>query len=159
MALTEDIIRDAKPKEKAYKLSDEKALFLLVQPSGAKYWRFKYRIKGKEKQLSLGVYPEVSLIAARSLRDNARTLLTNGVDPSANRKAEKHPEKKMKTRDEFVAAIKEMVDESAKSGFSLVIGFDANGACVLAGAGNTLTTLGLSDELHNRMRERVLNVK
>ena len=72
MALTHVAIKNAKPREKAYKLSDEKGLFLLVTPAGGKYWRLKYRFGGKEKQLALGVSPEVSLAEAREKRDKAR---------------------------------------------------------------------------------------
>ncbi len=89
MALSDTAIKSAKPSEKQVKLSDEKGLFLLVAPSGGKWWRFKYRIGGKEKLLSLGTYPEVSLKDARQRRDDARKLLAGGVDPSENRKATK----------------------------------------------------------------------
>ncbi len=58
MALTDTAIRSAKPGSKPLKLSDEKGLFLLVTPSGGKWWRLKYRFEGKEKLLSLGVYPD-----------------------------------------------------------------------------------------------------
>ena len=67
MALTDTKIRQAKPKEKDYKLSDARGMFLLVTKNGAKYWRMKYRIGGKEKLLALGVYPEVTLKHARKL--------------------------------------------------------------------------------------------
>ncbi|WP_415519642.1 MAG: tyrosine-type recombinase/integrase [Desulfovibrio aminophilus] len=87
--LTDTAIRNAKPGQKQRKLSDEKGLFLLVAPSGGKWWRFKYRFAGKEKLLSLGTYPEVSLAQARERRDEARKLLARGIDPSAARKAEK----------------------------------------------------------------------
>jgi integrase len=89
MALTETAIRAAKARPKAYKLFDEKGLFLLVTPAGTRLWRFKYRLTGVEKLLALGSYPEVSLKLARSRRDDARKLLANDVDPSAKRKAEK----------------------------------------------------------------------
>jgi integrase len=89
MPLTHTAIRNAKPGEKPVKLFDERGLFLLVTPSGGKWWRFKYRFDGKEKQLSLGVYPDVNLKDARERRDAARKLLTNGLDPSENRKAQK----------------------------------------------------------------------
>jgi integrase len=81
--------RNAKPGEKLYKLTDEKALHLLVMPSGSKLWRLSYRFGGKQKLISLGVYPEVSLATARERRDEARKLLAAGIDPSAKRKAEK----------------------------------------------------------------------
>lgn len=86
MPLTDTAARNAKPAVKAVKLFDEKGLFLLVAPGGGKWWRFKYRFAGKEKQLSFGVYPEVSLKEAREKRDEARALLRKGVDPSAARK-------------------------------------------------------------------------
>ncbi len=63
--------KNAKPKDKPYKLADEKGLFLLVNPNGSKYFRLKYRIDGKEKLLALGVYPETSLKQAREKRDGA----------------------------------------------------------------------------------------
>lgn len=89
MALTDTTARNAKPAEKQFKLADEKGLFLLISPAGGKYWRMKYRYAAKEKTLALGVYPEVSLKEARIARDDARKLLSNGVDPGAIKKAEK----------------------------------------------------------------------
>ena len=89
MALTNTAIYKAKAKEKPYKLYDEKGLFVGIQPSGGKWWRYKYRFEGKEKLLALGVYPEVSLKQARDKRDTARSQLANGIDPSAKRRAEK----------------------------------------------------------------------
>lgn len=87
MALTDTAIRNAKPKEKPYKLADEKGLFLLVHPNGGRYWRFKYRFVGKEKLLALGVYPDVSLKEARERRDNARKQVAADIDPGQHRKA------------------------------------------------------------------------
>lgn len=89
MPLTDIKIKQAKPKEKPYKISDERGLYLEVAPAGGKWWRLKYRIDGKEKRLSLGVYPDVSLALARERRDDARKLIATGVDPSSNRKATK----------------------------------------------------------------------
>jgi integrase len=89
MLLTATAIRNAKHKDKPLKLPDGAGLFLLVQPSGAKWWRFRYRFEGKEKMLSLGTYPEVSLKDARERRDDARKMLASGIDPSENRKAVK----------------------------------------------------------------------
>lgn len=82
MALTDVAIRNAKPKAKPFKLGDSLGLFLLVQPSGGKLWRLKYRIDGREKKLGLGTYPEVSLSEARRRRDDARELIAAGKDPS-----------------------------------------------------------------------------
>ena len=62
MRLTATQVKEAKPRDKQYKLSDGEGMFLLVKPSGGKYWRLKYRIDGKEKQLALGIYPEVSFV-------------------------------------------------------------------------------------------------
>lgn len=71
-ALKEMTVRNAKPREKAYKLADEKGLYLFIKPNGSKAWRLKYRFLGKEKTLSIGLYPDVSLSDARNARDNAR---------------------------------------------------------------------------------------
>lgn len=89
MPLTNTAVQNAKPGDKAKKLFDERGLYLEVSPTGGKWWRLKYRFAGKEKRLSLGVYPDVSLKDARDRRDAARKLLANGVDPSENRKATK----------------------------------------------------------------------
>jgi integrase len=87
--LTDIAIKGAKPREKPYKLADEGGLFMLVTPKGGRWWRLKFRVDGKEKLLSLGVYPDVSLKDARQRRDNLRQQLASGVDPGAQRKAQK----------------------------------------------------------------------
>jgi integrase len=89
MALTDTTIRSAKPGERPIRLFDGGGLYLEVSPTGGKWWRLKYRFAGKEKRLSLGVYPDVSLKDARDRRDASRKLLANGIDPSENRKAMK----------------------------------------------------------------------
>lgn len=89
MSLTDTTIRNAKPGEKPLKLFDARGLYLEISPAGGKWWRLKYRYDGKEKRLSLGVYPDVSLKDARERRDTARKLLADGIDPSENRKAQK----------------------------------------------------------------------
>ncbi|MGL4230238.1 MAG: Arm DNA-binding domain-containing protein, partial [Casimicrobium sp.] len=89
MAKPDVKFRNAKPTEKPYKLGDSLGLYLLVNPSGSKYWRFKYRLDGKEKLLALGVYPDVSLEVARAGRDKARTLVAEGIDPVATLHDEK----------------------------------------------------------------------
>ena len=83
MALTNVAIRGAKPRERLYKLYDEKGLYLEITPKGAKRWRFRYRRPGtsKESRLSFGLYPEVSLKEARAKRDEARKQLADGIDP------------------------------------------------------------------------------
>lgn len=87
MPLTDTAIRNAKPSDKAKRMFDSRGLYLEISPRGGKWWRLKYRFAGKEKRLSLGVYPDVSLKMARERRDEARKLLANEVDPSENRKA------------------------------------------------------------------------
>jgi integrase len=86
-ALTAMSARNAKPRGKTYRLFAGGGLYLEVTPTGAKYWRMKYRHAGKEKRLALGVYPEVSLSEARDRRDEARTQLRNEIDPGIARKA------------------------------------------------------------------------
>jgi len=87
MPLSDIKIKAAKPTDKDYKLGDEKGLFLLIKKNGSKYWRLKYRYGGKEKLLAIGVYPEVTLAAARAKRDEARTLLANDIDPMLHKQA------------------------------------------------------------------------
>jgi integrase len=88
MPLTDTAIRNCKSKEKPYKLSDEKGLYLLVNKSG-KYFRFDFRFNGKRKTLALGVYPDVTLKTAREKRNDARKLLNNNIDPGQHRKTVK----------------------------------------------------------------------
>ena len=87
--LTDTTIKNAKPKDKPYRMADEKALYLEVMPNGSKYFRMKYRIDGKEKRLAFGVYPETTLKEARDKRDQARKQLNQGIDQGENRKAMK----------------------------------------------------------------------
>jgi integrase len=89
MPLTDVTVRTAKPRDKIYKLSDSGGLYVEVTPAGGKRWRWKYRIGGREKLLSMGLYPAVPLAAARARRDDAKKLLASGVDPSVHRQAAK----------------------------------------------------------------------
>jgi integrase len=89
MKLNDKLCRNAKPKQKPFKMADGGGLYLLVQPDGAKYWRLKYYYLNKEKLLALGVYPLVGLADARNRRDEAKKLLSGGKDPSAFKKDEK----------------------------------------------------------------------
>ncbi len=81
MTLTVFQVKNEKPREKAYKLADERGLYLLINPNGSKLWKFKYRFAGIEKKLSLGAYPEVSLANAREQREEARKHLAKDIDP------------------------------------------------------------------------------
>ena len=88
-SLSDAKARNAKPRARLYKISDGEGLFLVVMPSGSKYWRLKYFFAGKEKLLALGVYPEVALADARDRRAQARRVLAAGKDPAEAKKESK----------------------------------------------------------------------
>jgi integrase len=88
MALSDIAIRNAKAKERPYKLSDSGGLFLLIATTGGKLWRYSYRFDGKQKTLALGAYPDTGLKEARERHTEARKILAAGVDPNENRKNE-----------------------------------------------------------------------
>ena len=87
--LTDVQVRNAKPKEKDYKLPDGYGLYLLVSKTGGRLWRFNFIFDGKPNQLSFGSYPEITLAEARQRREDARKLLAHGISPGEARKAEK----------------------------------------------------------------------
>ena len=89
MPLTDTAIKCAKPTDKVRKLSDGLGMYLLLNPNGSRWWRLDYRHSGKRKTLSMGTYPDTGLKDARDKRDAARKLLAAGIDPGADRKAEK----------------------------------------------------------------------
>ncbi|MFH1797619.1 MAG: integrase arm-type DNA-binding domain-containing protein [Pseudomonadota bacterium] len=91
--LTDTQIRNARKADKPYKMTDGSGLHLFVTPAGGKLWRYRYEVGEKERLLSLGAYPGLSLLEARKARDAARELLKSGRDPSAQRKLEKHSAK------------------------------------------------------------------
>lgn len=86
MSLTHIQISNAKPKEKAYKMADADALYLVVRPSGAKVWRMNYRYLERQKTLYFGSWPDGGIASARELRDEARKKLVAGLDPAAEKK-------------------------------------------------------------------------
>ena len=88
-SLSDAAVRNAKAKTKTFKMSDGKGLFLVVMPSGSKYWRLRYFFVGKEKLLALGVYPEISLADARERRTQARKVIAAGIDPGKVKKEAK----------------------------------------------------------------------
>lgn len=112
MALSDTSIRAAKPKDKPYKMADAGGLFLLVNPTGSKLWRLKYRIDGREKLLAIGAYPAVALAAARAKRDEAKTLLASGTDPSQVQKESRKAEEDARNNtfrlvaDEYLAKLR-----------------------------------------------------
>ena len=90
MPLKDVAVRNAKPAPRPRKLSDGGGLHVLIQPTGSKLWRLAYRFAGKQKTLAIGVYPTVSLEEARRHRDEAKKLLARSIDPSVQRKADRH---------------------------------------------------------------------
>lgn len=106
MPLTDTAVRNAKAEPKKRKLYDERGLYLEISPKGGKWWRFKYRFNDKEKLISLGVYPDISLKDARERRDEARKLVAHGIDPSEHRKAHK-AEKLSKSANTFETIARE----------------------------------------------------
>ena len=91
MPLTDTAVRQARPRERVYRLSDGRGLVLLIQPNGSKWWRFRYRWQGVEQMLSMGTYPDTPLLEARTQRDLARQQLAKGIDPGAARRKAKDP--------------------------------------------------------------------
>lgn len=115
MALTDVAVRSTKPREKAYKLADGGGLYLLVTPTGGRLWRFKYRMHGIEKKLSLGRYPEVSLSDARKQRDAAREAAGAGNDPAAAKRRERIVAK-VAAGTTFGAVAAEYIDKAEREG-------------------------------------------
>lgn len=115
MALSEMAVRKAKPREKPYKLADSGGLHLLIQPNGSKLWRLKYRFDGKEKLLSFGPYPLVTIAEARTKRDDAKRLLLEGIDPGARRKLDKLAAD-ARARQTFGLIAKEFIDRMKEEG-------------------------------------------
>jgi integrase len=138
MALTFFDIKAITPKEKSFKLSDGDGLYLLVQPNGNKFWRFRYRYAGIEKMLALGPFPAVSIAEARVRRDAARKRLIEGVDPSVQKKLDR------------IAA-----ETAARNTFGLVAeefieNLEANGAAAATMAKNRWLLQDLAAPLANR---------
>lgn len=87
--LTDNAIKNLKSGDKIFRTFDGNGLYIEVSPSGGKWWRFKYNFLGKEKRLSLGTYPNISLKQARELRDKYKKMLAQGINPSEERKSQK----------------------------------------------------------------------
>jgi Arm DNA-binding domain len=93
MSLTETAVRNAKSREKPYKLSDEKGLYVQVNPNGSKLWHLKYRFAGRENRLAFGPFPTATLAMAREQRTEAQRLLRDEVDPGEYKKQAKRAAK------------------------------------------------------------------
>lgn len=115
--LTDTAIRNAKPKEKPYKVADSGGLYLLVNPKGSKLWRVKYRKEGVERKLSLGSYPEISLAEARASRDTARKQLAHDVDPNVAKRQAKL-EASLRAGNSFAAIAEEFIEKKQKEGLA-----------------------------------------
>jgi integrase len=114
MPLTDAAARNAKPAAKTVRMFDRDGLYLEVSPRGGKWWRLKYRYAGKEKRVSLGVYPEVNLKKARARTVDARQLLADGVDPSENRRAARAAQVEG-AANSFEVVAREWIDQQMKS--------------------------------------------
>jgi integrase len=119
MVLTDAKIKAAKPRERQYKLSDGKGLFLLVKPSGGKLWQMKYRFDGREKLLSFGRYPEISLAIAREKANAAKTELALGNDPAVIKKKEKLA-RQIALGNTFEAVAKEWIEKRRREGLATI---------------------------------------
>lgn len=117
MALTDTAIRNAKPKDKPYKVADSQGLYLLVNPRGSKLWRVKYRINGAERKLALGAYPEITLAEARAARDAARRQLAHAVDPNVA-KRQARIEASMRAGNSFASVAEELIAKREQEGVS-----------------------------------------
>ena len=100
-ALNDRAIKSAKPKERDYKLTDGEGLFLLVAKTGGKRWRFKYRFDGKEKIVSIGTYPAISLIDARTIKNKMRTKVANGISPADEKRKTKEEQETVQRKTLF----------------------------------------------------------
>lgn len=117
MALTDVTIRNAKPRDGEYKMADSGGLYLLVTPAGGKLWRVKFRAAGKEKKLSLGAWPAVSLANARKARDRAKEALAAGIDPAREKQLARH-RAKLAAGDTFGEIAREYVEKRQREGMS-----------------------------------------
>lgn len=115
MTLYDTTVKNAKPKDKPYKLSDSHGLYLLINPNGSKLWRLKYRINGKEKKLALGAYPAISILAARKARDKAQEQIRSDIDPNGAKRQAKVDAQKAASNT-FERAAEDYIDFKIKEG-------------------------------------------
>jgi integrase len=119
MPLTTAAINAIRGCEKSYKLTDSGGLHLLINPAGGRYWRMHYRFNGKQKSLSFGVWPDVTLADARAKRDAARRLIANGIDPAAKAKQDKIAAS-VAAANTFQAVTEELLAKTEREGLSAV---------------------------------------
>jgi integrase len=115
VTLTDVAVRNAKPGPKPYKMGDSHGLFLLVQPTGGKLWRLKYRVDGREKKLAIGTYPEIGLGEARRRRDEAREAMAAGMDPAREKQRDK-VRAKLNAENTFAAITAEFCEKRKRDG-------------------------------------------
>jgi integrase len=116
MALTDSAIRALKPRDAAYKVADEKGLYLMVTPAGGKLWKLKFRnVAGIEKKLSLGAYPDLGLKDARDAREQARSALAKGADPAEKKQSDKRAAK-INAENTFSAVAKAYIEKNRSDG-------------------------------------------
>ncbi len=120
MVLTDTAIRNAKPADKPYKVTDSQGLYLLVNPRGSKLWRIKYRIDGVERKLSLGAYPEITLAEARAARDAARRQLAHAIDPNVA-KRQARIEASIRASNSFASVAEELIEKKAREGLPVAL--------------------------------------
>jgi integrase len=115
MALTDTAVRNAKPRDKAYKLADAQGLYLLVNPKGSKLWRIKYRMNGVERKLALGGYPDITLAGARTARDAARKQMAKAVDPNTV-KRQARIDASIRAANSFEVVANELIEKKHREG-------------------------------------------
>lgn len=115
MPLTVKQVENAQPQSKAWKLNDERGLYLLISPKGSKRWLMRYSFQGQKKKISFGPFPDLSLKAARAKRDDARTMIADGIDPLQQRR-ERKLEAKLASEDTFGVVAREYIAKRVNDG-------------------------------------------
>ncbi|WP_156952638.1 Arm DNA-binding domain-containing protein [Maridesulfovibrio frigidus] len=113
--LTVRIIKDAKPKDKIYRLGDSNGLCLEVTPSGSKLWRLRYYFEGKAKMIGLGAFPETSLNKARKIRNEQQQTLKKGIDPSKERQKQQVNTKEVQEQAKIINKIDTLIRQLRNS--------------------------------------------
>jgi len=158
MALTDTAIRNAKPKDKPYKVADSGGLYLLINPRGSKLWRIKYRMHGVERKLALGAYPEITLAEARTARDAARRQLAHAVDPNTA-KRQARVEASMRAANSFAAVAEDLIAKREKErDAARQLMASRNRVAALQGSAGTAKTSTVLTTIARAAEERGLEV-